>query len=168
MALDTTLSGADAESMASVADLTTYAAKMAVTISADVAAQEAALRSSAMFLDTSWNWAEPPATEEQALSFPSSASPDAIPTRIINAQCELALEVLAGADLFALASSRRIKSELVKIDGAVTEDVEYEGGGEGGGAARAFPKVDAMVRKFAKGLSSPSGGASAAMIGMTK
>lgn len=168
MALDTTLGGAEAESFATVPDLTAYAAKMNVTIEGDVAAQEAALRSSAMFLNSSWSWVDGPATETQALSFPSSSSPDLIPKRIIQAQCELTLEVLAGADLFSLSSARRIKREMSKVDGAVTEDVEYEGGGEGGGAARAFPKVDAMVRGLSAGLALPSGGASSGMIDMTK
>lgn len=167
MALDTTISGDSAESYASLDYFQQYAASMGFSPSGDQAQQEGALRRSAMFLDTSWQWSGSRADEDQSLEFPRSGS-QAIPRPIVNAQCELALQALAGADLFSAASARSIKSESVKIDGAVEEAFEYDGGVSGGGAARAFPVVDALVRRYALGLASASGSGGGGMVGINK
>lgn len=167
MALDTTTSGPNADSYVTAADFLTYAESMGFIVSEGETAQEAALRRSAMFLDTSWAWDGQVADEDQSRAFPRGDDTE-VHKNIRDAQCELAIRVLAGDDIFQLATGRQVKSEMVKIDGAVTESFGYEGGGAGGGAARAFPAVDALVRGFATGLSTASGGASSAMIGINK
>lgn len=167
MALDITVSGPDADSYRTTAELVTYATGMGFEVTATEAKQEASLRRSALFLDTSWDWLDELADEAQSMAHPRGEY-TTIHKSIGDAQCELALRILDGVDIFAEATGRQIKSESVKVEGAIVEGFTYEGGGAGGGAARAFPEVDALVRRWAKGLATPSGGADSASIGITK
>jgi hypothetical protein len=167
MALDKTISGPDAETYRDAAELAIYAINNGLSIGTDVPAQEAALRRSALFLDSSWTWDNDVTDADQSRAFPRNGE-TTIHKSIGDAQSELAVRVLAGDDIFAIAAGRQIKSETVKVDGAISEAFEYEGGVHGGGAARAFPIVDALVRRWATGLASASGGSSAGSIGINK
>lgn len=167
MALDTTTSGPIADSYRTAAELVSYAQSMGLDAGDDVTKQEAALRRSAMFLDASWVWLDEPTDADQSRAHPRGTA-TTVHKNIGDAQCELAIRVLAGDDIFGLAAGRQVKSEMVKVDGAVSESFDYEGAGAGGGAARAFPAVDALVRRWAVGLAAASGSGSSASVGITK
>jgi hypothetical protein len=108
MALDVTVGGAAAESYVSVADATTYLTARGVADSAFKSKatpdKEAALRKATAYIDNYYKFRGTKATDAAALQWPRYdvwafsyyVDSDAIPQRIKDACCELALKAIAG------------------------------------------------------------------------
>jgi hypothetical protein len=118
----------DAESYASAEDLAMYAVKFGVTIPADVPAQEALLRRSALAMD-GMTWKGRKSSSEQALSWPRRGveldyeiKPDNyLPARIQYGQMALAAEI--HTDDIDPVDQRQGAVIRERVEGAV--DVEY-------------------------------------------
>jgi hypothetical protein len=117
----------DAESYASAEDLALYAVKFGVTIPAEVPAQEALLRRSALAMD-GMTWKGRKSNSEQALSWPRRGveldceikADNYLPARIPYGQMALAAEI--HADDIDPPEKRKGAVTLERVEGAVTRE----------------------------------------------
>ncbi|MFA5595937.1 MAG: DnaT-like ssDNA-binding protein [Pusillimonas sp.] len=134
----------DAESYVSVADATTYAAKMGHSawsaVSVTDTQREAALRQATAYIDSRYRFRGKRLTDTQALEWPRDgyAWPQ---KRVADACCELAVRALAGplyADVDALVTEETIGPLTTKY-------------AAGDGQVR-FTQVDDMLRPLTAGV----------------
>jgi len=123
--------------------------------------KEEKLRLAAQGLDLEYfgRWLGTRKETTQALEWPRSevededgnaVDDDSVPSRIQDAQVELALEFATGKSIHASQSDRsRIKSERKRLDVLETE-TEYLGG-KAQSSVASFPKVDRLVARFTTG-----------------
>ncbi|MEJ3661654.1 DnaT-like ssDNA-binding protein [Pseudomonas fragi] len=117
----------DAESYASVEDLTLYAVKFGVVIPADAPAQEALLRRAALAMD-GMTWKGRKTSSEQALSWPrrevhldgENKAANYLPARIPYGQMALAAEI--HTDDIDPIEKRKGAVTLERVEGAVTRE----------------------------------------------
>lgn len=160
MALTVTAGSATADSYASLADLYAHAEGYGLTLTGTDAEKEAALRRAAIYMDNAYVWRGIRAAQAQARAWPRadagydsdgySIDGTTIPPRIIEAQCEIALALLAGTDPWAAQTTGAVARKRVKA-GPVETETEYLGSR----VVAALPAVTALLRDYATG--SPAG-----------
>lgn len=154
MALDTTIGGESTDSYVTLAAFQTYAANMGWTLTGTDAAQEAALRRGALYLDGTYTWAGVRKTREQARDWPRDEAYDSdgwhvgyedAPQKVKDAQCEAAWLHLGGTDL-SPTKIGAVTSERVKA-GPVESQKTYGGAP----ATPRFASIDRLVADFVIG-----------------
>lgn len=139
----------NADSYASVADCTSYAADMGLAFAGTTSAQEAALRKATLYLDTMYRFGGVKRSRNQALQWPRvgamldgyELTPDSIPAKVVKACCELAIRAMS-ADLVTDVSPAVVTEETV---GPIT--TKY-GPHRNGGQSR-YAVVDALLSGLA-------------------
>lgn len=135
MALDTTIGGTSADSMASLAEYEAYAAALGWTLADTDAANEVNLRRAAQYLDRNYAFIGMKQYQYQTMPWPRlypgliedwPVNPDTIPGAIKDAQCELAFLIQGGLDPFATVTAV-VASTRAKAGPVETETV-YQGG----------------------------------------
>lgn len=130
MALDTTISGATADSYATLAEYQAYGAALGWTLSGVDATDEQHLRRAAQVLDRQFSWPGYPTVDGQALQHPRFTTiivdgrelrSDEVHQRLKDAQCELAYLIQGGLD-----PAKTISGD-VKVAGAGPARVEFFG-----------------------------------------
>lgn len=145
---------AGAESYASVADADAYwlARNNSTWAAATNSAKEAALREAAMYLDNAFKWVGNRISQTQVMSWPRYVQADLdkkqvlqteVPLRVVQAQCELALEALGGRLDPTLERGGQVTSESV---GPIS--VTYAVGAPG---RKRFPFVAMMLKDLIYG-----------------
>ena len=164
MALDTTLSGEQADSYVTLAEYQARGAALGWTLAASDTADEVNLRRAAIALDVTYTWRGVIVQEFQAREWPRYTAEahgynfgafgtmrdfpirsDRIPREIKEAQMELAFLIQNGADPLATVDGL-VKRKREKLD-VLEEETEYFGGQ---GKPR-YPAVDRLVRRYITG-----------------
>lgn len=163
MALTTTIGGASSDSFATLAAFQAYCTAQGLTLTGDDTAQESNLRRATAYLCRTYAWRGTKATSTQALCWPRfgivdgdgySVGSDEIPQGVIDAQCEMAYVINAGADPFATLENGAVVEKSERVD-VISETTKYA---EASGRDRpAFPAVDQLVAEFVTGKAGASG-----------
>jgi hypothetical protein len=162
MSLDTTISGAAADSYATLAEYQAYAANFGWTLSGTDAGDEVNLRKGRVYLDQMYIWKGYKTTGTQALEWPRivsgyvdgySVPSDAIPQKIKDAQMEMAQLIQTGATPFASIEGGSISQKREKVD-VLEESTTYAKPRE----RVAYPLVDGLVASYAERKAGLSGG----------
>jgi len=117
---------------------------------ATLAVKEGALIAASQYLDVTYRWKGRKGSSGQGLDWPRggvlddeglSAGGSALPTAVIAATAELALEALAERLLPGQTRGGAVKREKVRVD-VIAEEQEYF---EGAPSGRSFPLVDRLL-----------------------
>lgn len=135
-----------AESYVSIADCQTYATAHGLTFAGTEPEQEAKLRNATTYLDTEYAYTGDRMTDAQALEWPRTVEPGAIPRNIFAACCYLACRP---GQLWADVDSAAVTEETI---GPLT--TKYAAPGNGGQTR--FAAVDALVKRWLSGGGSSS------------
>lgn len=149
MALTTTPGDASADSYASLAEADAYhlaRGRESAWVDLDAEEKEPALRKATTYLDAKYSWKGDRVGSTQALGWPRygvvfdgfTLASDAIPARLRDACCELALRALT-EDLFSDVSAQHVES--VKVG-----PIERKLSAPANGSQKRYPMVDAMLR----------------------
>ena len=126
---------AGADSYASQADFSAYAALMGLTLTGDAASQEIDMRRAGAYLDRQFTFVGRPVNRDQTMEWPRyyedeiegvSLPTNEVPVEIVQAQYEIAYLFNSGNDLFAYTSGAAVKKTKV-VAGPVSSETEYEG-----------------------------------------
>lgn len=131
----------DADSYASIADATAYAAAHGLTFPTVEADQEIRLRRATQYLDAQYSYKGVESTYTQALAWPRTVAPGVVPREIVNACIELACKA---GDLWADVSASAVVEQTV---GPIT--TKYSDPANGG--QKRYASVDAMLRRWIAG-----------------
>lgn len=157
MPLTTTIGSAAADSYATYAEFTAYAAAQGWTLIGTSAVLETYLRRAALAIDVSYEFVGSRMTSAQAMQWPRyvldivldwPVASDTIPARVKSAQMELAYAIMGGGAVLASVDGV-IASERVK-GGPVESDTTYQGG-------KGQPRYQAVDRLLAPYVISGAG-----------
>jgi hypothetical protein len=152
--VETGAGSAIAESYASVADADAYFARLGVAAWALLTEpqKEAGLRRGAQYLETTFEFGGTRSSAVQALAFPRTGmrlhgfqvAPDSIPSRLVDANCELAMRAATG-ELFTDRDAQEVKSVTVGPISQTFKDSTTQG-------QVRFTIVDRLVKPLLSGF----------------